>query len=168
MNNKFSLSNSRFALTHLELSHANEINNDIHPANILFEIKVRLKKCDGLLEWYITVLFVVLEFWISILKISKLLQNCWQWVIDITSFGKHLENSLKLIEIIILWVYYTIPFGLSFFRYFLALFFNFFNYFLWLRITDEGSIPEMRIWSILLIKSDLKWCIHLSKSLYLY
>ena len=23
------------------------------------------------------------------------------------------------------------------------------NYFLWLRITDEGSVPEMRIWSIL-------------------
>ena len=46
----------------------------------------------------------------------------------------------------------------------------FFNYFLWLRITDEGSIPEMRIWSILLIKSDLKWCIHvhLSRSIYLY
>ena len=27
-----------------------------------------------------------------------------------------------------------------------------FSFFLWLRITDEGSIPEMRIWSILLIK----------------
>ena len=26
----------------------------------------------------------------------------------------------------------------------------------------------MRIWSILLIQSDLKWCIHLSRSLYLY
>ena len=33
---------------------------------------------------------------------------------------------------------------------------------------DEGSIPEMRMWSILLIKSDLKWCIHLDRSLYLY
>ena len=39
---------------------------------------------------------------------------------------------------------------------------------LWLRTTDEGSVPEMRIWSILLIKSDLKWCIHLSRSLFLY
>ena len=38
----------------------------------------------------------------------------------------------------------------------------------WLRITDEGSVPEMRKWSILLIKSDLKWCIHLSRSLFLY
>ena len=27
--------------------------------------------------------------------------------------------------------------------------------FVWLRITDEGSLAEMRIWSILLIKSDL-------------
>ena len=26
----------------------------------------------------------------------------------------------------------------------------------------------MRIWSILLIKSALKWCIHLSRSLFLY
>ena len=27
--------------------------------------------------------------------------------------------------------------------------FNFLNYFVWLRITDEGSVPDMRIWSIL-------------------
>ena len=40
----------------------------------------------------------------------------------------------------------------------------------WLRIIDAGSIPEMRIWTILylLIKSDLKWCIHVSRSLYWY
>ena len=29
-------------------------------------------------------------------------------------------------------------------------------------------MPEMRIWSVSLIKSYLKWCIHLSRSLYLY
>ena len=36
--------------------------------------------------------------------------------------------------------------------------------------TDEGSLPEMRIWSILLlvIKSDLKWCMHLSRSLCIF
>ena len=38
----------------------------------------------------------------------------------------------------------------------------------WLRVTDEGSLPEMRIWSILLIEYDLKWCIHLSRSLFSY
>ena len=50
---------------------------------------------------------------------------------------------LKLIEIVILWIYYTIPFGFSFFRHFWDIIFQPFQlpYFLWLRITDEGSIP---------------------------
>ena len=43
---------------------------------------------------WLDLLGVVLAFWISILKISKLLQNCWHRVIDITSFEKHLESSL--------------------------------------------------------------------------
>ena len=49
---------------------------------------------------------------------------------------------LKLIEIVIVWVSYTIPFGFSFFRHFWGIIFPLFDYFLWLRITDEGSIPE--------------------------
>ena len=55
----------------------------------------------------------------------------------------------KLIEIVILWVYYTIPFGFSLFRYFWDIVFPLLNYFVWQGITDEGSVPEMRIWSIL-------------------
>ena len=43
---------------------------------------------------WLDLLDVVLAFWISILKISKLLQNCLHGVIDITSFEKHLESSL--------------------------------------------------------------------------
>ena len=64
--------------------------------------------------------------------------------------------------------FHTIPFGFSLYLgTFGASIFNlFYYYFVWLRITDEGSVPEMRIWSILLIKSDLKWCIHLSRSLF--
>ena len=46
--------------------------------------------------------------------------------------------------------------------------FSTFEILVWLRITDEGSVPGMRIRSILLIQSDLKWCIHLSRSLFLY
>ena len=42
------------------------------------------------------------------------------------------------------------------------------NNFVWLWITDEGLVPEMRMWYLLLIKSDLKWCKHLSRSLSLY
>ena len=49
---------------------------------------------------------------------------------------------------------------------FVASLYNFVIYFIWLRITDEGLVPEMRIWSILLIKSDIKWCIHLSRGLF--
>ena len=75
---------------------------------------------------------------------------------------------LKLIEIVILWDCYTFPFGLSFFRNLSSLFFKFFIYFPCLGITDEGSIPEMRIWSILYIESDSKWCMHLSRSLFVF
>ena len=66
-----------------------------------------------------------------------------------------------------MWVYYTIPFGFNLFWHFLASLCNFWSYYVWLRITDEGSIPEMRIWSILLITSVLKWCMYLSKSRFL-
>ena len=38
------------------------------------------------------------------------------------------------------------------------------TYWVWLRIIDESLVPEMRIRSMLFIKSDLKWCIHLSRS----
>ena len=47
---------------------------------------------------------------------------------------------------------------------------NIWDYFVSLRITDEGLVPEMCIWSMLLSKFDWKWCIHvhLSRSIFLY
>ena len=54
------------------------------------------------------------------------------------------------------------------YRHFIARLMGTAPFIVWLRITDEGSVPEMRIWSILLIKSDQKWCLHLSRSLFLY
>ena len=57
----------------------------------------------------------------------------------------------KFIVTVILWVYYTIPFGSVCFGTFVISLFNFSNYFVWLRITDYGSVPEMRIWSILVV-----------------
>ena len=42
------------------------------------------------------------------------------------------------------------------------------NYSVWERITDEVSVPDIHILSILLIKSEFKWCIHLSRSLFSY
>ena len=110
-------------------------------------------------------------------------QILWSTSVFKTSY----VSVLKWIEIVILWVYYTIPFGLKIacFGTFWALLYNFLNYFVWLRIfwaslfhfstylvllriTEEGLVPEIRMWSILLIKSDLKWRIHLSRSLFLY
>ena len=60
------------------------------------------------------------------------------------------------------------PFDFSSIWHFEAIIFNGWNYFVWPRITDEGSLPEMSIWSILLNKSGLKWCIHLSSSFFSY
>ena len=76
-------------------------------------------------------------------------------------------SVLKFIEIVILWIYYIASLLVSAsYLYFYDIYFQFLNYFVWLRITDEGSVPQMRIWSILLMKSDLKWCIHLDLFLY--
>ena len=55
---------------------------------------------------------------------------------------------------VLFFYYYTTPFGFSLFRHFWGSLVNILNYFVWLRITDEGSVPEMRIWFILLIGSD--------------
>ena len=133
---------------------------------------------------HVTLKMVYTSEWKS-LFIFQLLGECHYWWTNesprahvakfcgrlrlIRSVWEH-QNFLgsKLIEIVILWVYYTIPFGFSVFRYFWGITFPLLNYFVWQRITDEGSVPEMRIWSILWIKSVLKWCIHLSGSLFLY
>ena len=50
---------------------------------------------------------------------------------------------------------HDIPFGFSFFWYFCDISFQLLNYFVWLRVTDEGSVPKKHIWSILLMKSDI-------------
>ena len=44
-------------------------------------------------------------------------------------------------------------------------YFNLLLYFVWLRITEEGPITEMKIWPILLIQPIIKMCIHLKNRL---
>ena len=85
---------------------------------------------------------------------------CW-WTTDATT-----AHVVKLTEIVSLWVYFTVLFGFTLIWHVWDFTFQFLNYFLWQRITDEGPVPEMRIWSILLIKSDLNWSIHLIRSLF--
>ena len=48
-------------------------------------------------------------------------------------------SELKLIEIVILWVNYTIPYGFSVFRHFLGITYYLFKFFVWLIITDEAQ-----------------------------
>ena len=96
--------------------------------------------------------------WTAILSSS-----CLHWNVPLDAFFqrqlKCVPNTADLI----------VTFGFSLVRNFRVNIFYFGNHFVWRRITDEGSLPEMRIWSILLIKSELKWCIHLSKvSFYIY
>ena len=69
-------------------------------------------------------------------------------VVEISKVG---ISVLKLIEIVILWIWYTIPFGSSFLGTIGSLLFNVLNFIVWLRITDEGSVPVMRVWYVLLI-----------------
>ena len=60
-------------------------------------------------------------------------------------------SVLKFIEIAILWIYYMASLlASSSFGAFVTSLFNFLNYFVWLSITDDGSVLEMRIWSIFL------------------
>ena len=50
-----------------------------------------------------------------------------------------------MIEIWILWVYYAIPFGFSLFYHFGVSLLNILNFFVLLKIKDQGPVPEMRI-----------------------
>ena len=57
-------------------------------------------------------------------------------------------SVLKFIEIIIFGVYSPPLLASVCFGTFVISLFNFFSYFVWLRIIDDGSVLEMRIWSI--------------------
>ena len=117
--------------------------------------------------------YISTTWWVSLLVDQWVPEGTCSQVLrstSVDSWGLRASKSsvIKLFEIVILWVYYTIPFGFSLFWHVWDISFQLLKLLLWLRTTDEGSVPEMRIWSILLIKSDLKWCIHLGRSLFLY
>ena len=103
--------------------------------------------------------FVICTFWwndgVKIINIIiDLLTLITPFILRIVTLEHQNFPCLKLIKIVILWVSYTIPFGFSLFWHFLVITFQLFILHVWLRITDEGSVPKMRIWSISLIYSD--------------
>ena len=108
--------------------------------------------------------FLVVQ-WVSEGHVAKFYGRLWliRSVLKASKF-----SVLDVLEILILWVYYTIPFGFSLLRHFWDIIFSFWNHSFWPRIADESSLPEIRILFIFVIKSDFKWCIYRSRSLYLY
>ena len=96
--------------------------------------------------------------------------HCW-WTCD--SLRAHVAKftvdfgwlvaieSIKILRVKIDWNYnfvgllhYPVPFGFSLFGHFLEISFILLKLLFGERITDEGSVPETRKWSILLFKSD--------------
>ena len=111
--------------------------------------------------------YVLITWWVSLLVESPRAHTAKLYcrLLMIRSALRASKFSvLKLINF--LWVDYIIPF--CFTDTFGTLLLNFWNYFVRRRITDEGLVPEIRIWSTLLIKSELKWCIRLRRRLFLY
>ena len=131
---------------------------------------------------------VSLSSLISILNIFKLLPNYWHRITAITSSEKHLENSSgntlsfykNLMQFHITRICFWMNLSPGLLRWSslrtkegkrrrnfissgskIVNCLSFLNHFVWLRITEEGSVSEMRIWPILLIKTDLKCYINL-------
>ena len=83
------------------------------------------------------------------------------------AFWEHQIFRIKLIEIIILWVFLQHPFWLQpVFGTFGPFFFQLLKTLCSAKDLWWEFITQKGIWSMLLIKSDLKWCIHLSKRLF--
>ena len=97
--------------------------------------------------------------WTSMGTVSIIMSHIYGrlWLIRSVKF-----SVFKLTKIVILWVYYTIPYGFSMFWHIWGITFQLLKLLCWLKITDEDSVLEMRIWSILLIKSDLKLLVEVS------
>ena len=84
----------------------------------------------------------------------------WPYCFQNVASNVHIDVCLCIVSLKVCrasWKFWFITPSLSasaFLGHFWAPLFNFLNYFVWLRVTYEGSVPEMRIWSILLIGSD--------------
>ena len=81
--------------------------------------------------------------------------NCYHpWSIALGEYINKIEPNCNFVSVL----RHSVWLQLSW--HFLDITFQLFLNTVWLRITKAGSAPEMRIWSILWIKSDSNWCIH--------
>ena len=111
----------------------NEITKDSMGSMVVFSLKDIIAFN---LEWCIHIgLFSYLNYQVSVIRL--------QLICSVLRASKF--SVLKLTKFVILWVYYTISFGFSLIWPFWGITFRLLNYFVWLRITDESSVPEMHI-----------------------
>ena len=98
-----------------------------------------------------------LTWWVSLLVDQRVPEGTCSQVLRSTSVDSKRFESINIFRVEIYWNckfcgLFTIPFGLSLFWHFCdtCISFQLFSYFVWLRINDDGSVLEMRIWFILL------------------
>ena len=92
----------------------------------------------------------------------------YEWHVDTDCLRASKFSVLKLIEIVILWVYYTIPFGFSLFRHFWLLTFQPFKLHCLAKDHWRGFSTRNAHMVHIVNWIQLKWCIHLSRSLFLH
>ena len=121
--------------------------------SVIWSISVtRLQVCEMEdVTAYMVILQNVFTLFDKIFVSTIELKRWFQTFLDISLPKKLSGHSHHPIEIVIWGVYCTIPFGFSLFRHFLVMTFQLVKLHVLLRITDDGSVPEMRIWSISLI-----------------
>ena len=112
---------------------------------------------------FCTFLLRSLTYWAEIFHITSTVDFGW-----FVAFGEH-QNfpCLKLIEIVILWVFYTIPFGFNLFSHLLVITFLLFKLHCLAKDHWRGFSTRNAHMVHIVNLIRLKWCIHLSRSLYL-
>ena len=96
---------------------------------------------------------------VSLLVDQRVPEGTCSQVLRSTSVDSKRFESINIFRVQIywncnFWGLFTIGFGLSLFLHFCDISFQLFSYFVWQRINGGGSVLEMRIWSILLRRTN--------------
>ena len=129
--------------------------------------------------WHMKLIFCIWFFY-TVLQIQFECRQFASFLLNYAAFGTYNTGNTRFSALFsyILWhielkwyilVFYFTVLQINFdFWHFRVNISHFWDHFVWGRITDQGSLTEMDIWSILFIKFDLKWFIHLRRNLSLY
>ena len=113
-------------------------------------------------------------WWVSLLVDQWVPEGTCSQVLRSSSVDSWRFQSIKIfcvkidINCIFWGVYYTIPFSFSLFRHFLDFTFQLLKLICLTKDHWRGSSTRNAHMVHIVIESDLKWCIHLGRSLFLY